>query len=102
MFSYRFEESADQTLMIVVEGKLDTPAAEELQQEVERYKGRGFEKIVFETSKLSYMASSGIRVIFFAFKYLGNNPQMEIIGASGLVAQILKMSGMSKFVTTAE
>ena len=38
------------------------------------YKGKGIEKVVFDATKLAYIASSGIRTIIFAKQKLGGKP----------------------------
>ncbi|MDD2706958.1 MAG: STAS domain-containing protein [Verrucomicrobiae bacterium] len=100
MFNYHFQEGPEKTLVIVMAGELDTLAAQPIQKEIELYKGKNYEKVLFEMSNLTYMASSGLRVIFYAQKNLGENVKIEIKGAKELVAKILQISGMSKYVTT--
>ena len=56
------------------------------------------EKIVFEMSKVTLMASLGLRVILMARDKLKGDISVELKGAQGLVAKVIQMSGIGKLV----
>jgi len=97
MFNYNFVEEG-KTLTINIEGEFDTGAAQTVQDKLETYKDKEISKIIFDLSKATIMASSGLRVIFYAKDKLKDTIPVELKGAQGLVAKVIKMSGISKFV----
>jgi len=88
----------EKLLTINIEGEFDTGAAQKVQDDLGHYKDKAIEKIVFDLSKATLMASSGLRVIFYAKDKLKEKMNVELKGAQGLVAKVIKMSGISKFV----
>lgn len=99
MFNFSFEEKEEGKLLIIdLEGEFDTGAAQTVQDRLESYDVKKVLKIVFDLSKATLMASSGLRVIFFARDKIKDNMKVELKGAQGLVAKVIKMSGISKFV----
>ena len=97
MFNYQFLEDG-KVLTIDLEGEFDTVGAQAVQDKLEHYNVESIEKIVFDLAKATLMASSGIRVIFYAKDKLKDNMQVELKDAQGLVEKVIKMSGIYKFV----
>ena len=97
MFNHRFEEK-DKILTIIIEGAFDTGAAQKVQAELETYKEKDISQVIFDLSKATLMASSGLRVIFYARDKLKKGMKVQLKGATGLVAKVIKMSGIKKFV----
>ena len=52
-------------LTIVLGEELATGNAPALMEEVAGYKEQGFEKVVFDATRLRHLSSSGVRVIIF-------------------------------------
>ncbi|MGV8124225.1 MAG: STAS domain-containing protein [Candidatus Xenobiia bacterium LiM19] len=99
MFNYRFvEEEEGKVLILDLEGEFDTAGAQTVQDRLESYNVTAVEKIVFDLAKVTLMASSGLRVIFYAKDKMKSTMKVELKGAQGLVAKVIKMSGISKFV----
>jgi len=65
---------------------------------LESYDCKEISTIVFDLSKTSLMASTGLRVIFYADSRIKDDMKVEIRGAQGLVAKVLKMSGVDKII----
>jgi len=99
MFNYSFVEEGGTTLIIDLEGEFDTTGAQTVQAALESYNVAAVEKIVFDLAKVTLMASSGLRVIFYAKDKIRSTMTVELKGAQGLVAKVIKMSGIQKFVT---
>lgn len=61
-------EETDDKYLVVLEGDLDTVASVEVEQQLKGlFKSKGKE-IVIECKKLSYIASSGLRILFRILK----------------------------------
>ncbi len=99
MFNYRFEEDGPgKRLTIIIEGEFDTGAAQVVQDALEPFREKDMDRIVFDLSGATLMASSGLRVIFYAKDKLKDSMAVELKGATGLVARVIHMSGIGKFV----
>ena len=99
MFNYSFiVEEQGKGLTIDLEGEFDTDAAQTLQDDLKSYEIKDISKIIFDLTKVSMMASSGLRVIFYAKDKIKGDMKVELKGANGLVSKVIKMSGISKFV----
>lgn len=99
MFNYRFlDEEEGKTLIMDLEGEFDTAGAQTVQDKLGSRNLEKVERIVFDLSKVTLMASSGLRVIFYAKDKIREDMKVELKGAQGLVARVIKMSGINKFV----
>ena len=56
-------------------------------------------KLVFYADELEYIASAGLRSIVFAKQKLGGKVEVFLIGASEVVLDVFKMTGIDKFLT---
>ena len=83
-------------------GEFDTDAASEFQKQLEEYDVNGIDKIVFDLSDVTFVASSGIRVFIVAKKRLITDMDVEVIGAKGIVLSIIQMSGVNSFINVVE
>ena len=83
---------------VTLAGKLDFAKAPELMEDLAALKGNDISTIVFECKDLSYISSSGIRVIIFAQQKIA--PDMKIImeNVRGEVLEVLDMCGISDFI----
>lgn len=99
MFNYNFiEKEEGTTLLIDLEGEFDTAGAQEVQSRLESYNTDKINKVIFGLEKVTLMASSGLRVIFYAKDKIKEEMKVELYKPKDLVAKIIKMSGMHKFV----
>ncbi len=98
MFEYKIIEQGKGILNINLKGDFDTSAAQTVQNEMESYDYENITKVVFNLTHVTLMASSGLRVIFYAKDKIKDDMIVELKGAQGLVAKVLKMSGIKKFV----
>jgi len=99
MFNYRFEEDGPGKLLsIIIEGEFDTGGAQVVQDALEPFREKEITRIIFDLSGATLMASSGLRVIFYAKDRLKDSMAVELRGATGLVARVIHMSGIGKFV----
>ena len=98
MFEYKLIKQSKGILIIDLKGDFDTSAAQTVQNDMESYNFESITKIIFNLAQVTLMASSGLRVIFFAKDKIKDDMIVELKGAQGLVAKVLKMSGIKKFV----
>lgn len=87
------------TLTIVLGDQLTTGNAPALMEELNGYKGKGIEKVVFDATKLTYIASSGIRTIIFAKQKLGGNPVIEFVNCAADIRSVFEMTGLQNYIS---
>lgn len=95
-FSVKQEGS---TLTIILGEQLTTGNAPALMEELNSFKDKGVEKVVFDATALTYIASSGIRTIIFAKQKLGGNPVIEFVNCSADVKSVFEMTGLQNYIT---
>ena len=84
----------DNVLEIVVEGRLDTVTAPQLDSELKTSIGKA-DSVVFDFSKLDYISSAGLRVLLSANKamlYDGKEP-IKIINSNEIVKEVFEVTG---------
>ena len=95
-----FEVMQDaQTLSIILNGQLNTANSPALMEQLNNYKNKGIEKVVFDATNLSYIARSGIRTIIFAKQKLGGNPAIEFINCSAEIRSVFEMTGLQNYIS---
>ena len=96
----QFEVKQDGAILTIVLGEeLATGNAPALMEELNKFKNQGIEKIVFDATKLTYIASSGIRVIIFAKQKLGGNPEIEFVNCAKDIYDVFEMTGIQSYIT---
>ncbi|MBI4651632.1 STAS domain-containing protein [Candidatus Desantisbacteria bacterium] len=78
--------------------RLDASNAPAFQEEMKKIIGQNITSIVFNSQKLEYISSAGLRVIIFAKQKLGEDAKIYMIGAKDVVLNVLKMSGLDNFM----
>ena len=82
----------DDILNVVLEGRLDTTTAPELESFFsEHYKGAG--AIVIDCEKLTYISSAGLRVLLAAQKK--TKGAMKLTNVCELVMEVFEMTGFA-------
>ena len=98
-----FEVWKDGTVLNVALGKdLATANAPALTEELSKYKGQGVERIVFDATKLTFLASSGVRVVIFCKQKLGGSPEIVFVNCSKEIYDIFDITGIRSFITFEE
>jgi len=96
----QFEVKQDGAILTIVLGEeLATGNAPALMEELNKFKNQGVEKIVFDATNLTYIASSGIRVIIFAKQKLGGNPEIEFVNCAKDIYDVFEMTGIQSYIT---
>ena len=91
------EDKNGDELTISLEGKLDAFTAPELQSELEDSL-EGINKVIFDFSKLVYLSSAGIRVLFWLKKRLNKQGKMTVRNASDRIKEIISGVGFSEIL----
>ncbi|MFA6812253.1 MAG: STAS domain-containing protein [Bacteroidaceae bacterium] len=85
-------------LFVELQGRLDTNNAPLLMEKLSAYKGKGLDTVVFDATKLIYIASSGIRTIIFVKQKLGSNPKIVFLNCSDDVKNVFTMTGLQNYI----
>ena len=83
------------TVVLLVEGWLDTKSAPELGNEINALSD--IEGLVLDFEKLEYIASSGLREVVSSYKKMkGMNGTFSVINVSNEVMDVFRLAGLDK------
>ena len=100
MMDKDFEVKKEGPVLTVVLGEnLSVVNAPALNDEVNLYKGQDIEKVVFDATNLTYISSSGIRVILYCKKYLGKSPEIVFINCNKDILDVFDLVGIIPYIT---
>ena len=85
-------------LEIILEGRLDTTTAPELEAAVNQLMP-GIEKLTLNFDKLEYISSAGLRVLLSAHKVMAQKGGMKIIHANEIVNEVFEVTGFADILT---
>ena len=85
-------------LEIILEGRLDTTTAPELEAEVNQLMP-GIEKLTLNFDKLEYISSAGLRVLLSAHKVMAQKGGMKIVHANEIVNEVFEVTGFADILT---
>ena len=96
----QFELAQEGTVLTIKLGKeLATANATALMEEINKYSETVVEKVVFDATRLNYIASSGIRAIIYTKQKVGGNPAIEFVNCAQNIRDVFKMVGIEDHVT---
>lgn len=96
----QFELAQEGTILTIKLGKeLATANATALMEEINKYSETVVEKVVFDATRLNYIASSGIRAIIYTKQKVGGNPAIEFVNCAQNIRDLFKMVGIEDHVT---
>ena len=96
----QFEVKQEGAILSIVLGEeLSTGNAPALMEELNQYRDKGIEKVVFDATALKYIASSGIRTIIFAKQKLGSNPAIEFVNCAKDIYDVFEMTGIQDYIS---
>ena len=90
------KKTDNDTLTLIVEGKLDTATSPELEA-VLKNELKKFSNLVFDFKNLDYISSSGLRILLGAQKFMGEQG-MKLINVNDTVYEIFEITGFSLIV----
>ena len=87
-------EKNNQTVILKVEGRLDTTTAPALEKTVNEV-CENAKELVLNLEKLAYISSAGLRVLLAAQKKMNQQGSMKLIRVCQEVMDILEMTGFA-------
>ena len=85
-------------LKIVLEGRLDTMTAPELERVLNQDLGT-VENLTMDFSKLDYISSAGLRVLLSAHKAMSGKGGMKITNVNEIVQEVFDVTGFADILT---
>lgn len=82
------------SLIIALEGRLDTSTAPELEAALQKVLP-GIDELVFDFSKLEYVSSAGLRVMLSAHKAMSGKKGMTIRGVNEMIQEVFEVTGFA-------
>ena len=86
------------SLNVVLDGRLDTTTAPELEQQIKE-DIEGVKELTFDMEKLDYISSAGLRVLHSAQKIMSKQGSMIVKNVSEEVKEIFEVTGFSDILT---
>ena len=88
------KEETNGKLTIILEGRLDTTTAPQLEDELNK-SVENAKSIVFDMDALEYISSAGLRILLSAQKTLNKQGEMKLIHVSEEIMEIFEVTGFS-------
>lgn len=88
----------DSTLMIALEGRLDTTTAPQLEAELKQSIA-GNTELILDFTKLEYLSSAGLRVLLTAQKVMNKQGKMVVRGVNDVIAEVFEVTGFADILT---
>lgn len=94
-----FNVSLEGTSLIIKLGEtLGISNAPVLMEELNAYKGKGIETVVFDATDMNYISSSGIRTVLFAKQKLEKNPVIIFVNCNDDIRNVFVMTGLQNYI----
>lgn len=95
----QYDELADGTRLVKLEGKLDMHGVAEVEKSLATHTEGAGVTLLLDFSQVEYIASIGIRLLLTTAKTLkSHSGRMAVLGASPLVEEVLNLSGLSQII----
>lgn len=88
----------EKELVLVIEGRLDTTTAPELENELKTCLD-GVENLILDLTALEYISSAGLRVVLAAQKTMSKQGNMIIKNVNESVMEVFDITGMVDLLT---
>lgn len=89
----------NKTLMILLEGRLDTVTSPQLEEEINQYSFDEINNVLLDLKELEYISSAGLRVLLKLYKkMLAQGGEVRLINVNNVIMDIFDMTGMSNFL----
>ena len=91
-------EKKDSALAVVLEGRLDTNTAPELDETL-KSSLEGVTELTLDLEKLDYLSSAGLRVLLSAQKTMNRQGTMVVKNVNETIMEIFEVTGFSDILT---
>ncbi len=92
------KESNATSLVVTLEGRLDTTTAPDLEKELKDSLDDVTE-LIMDFEKLEYISSAGLRVLLSAQKIMSRQGEMKLIHVSDTIMEIFEVTGFVDILT---
>lgn len=92
------EKANGNELCIVLEGRLDTTTAPELEK-VLSGSLEGVTDLTFDMGKLDYLSSAGLRILLGAQKRMNKQGSMKVTNVNETIMEIFEVTGFADILT---
>ena len=86
------------TVTLIVSGRLDTQTAPELEKELDSILS-GLKELTFDMTNLEYVSSAGLRVILKAQKAMNAQGSMKLTGVNDSIMEVFDITGFLDILT---
>ena len=86
------------TATLIIEGRLDTQTAPQLESEVDAVLP-GIEDLILDMTNLEYVSSAGLRVILKAQKAMNAQGAMRLTGVNESIMEVFDITGFLDILT---
>ncbi|MDC7291705.1 STAS domain-containing protein [Blautia schinkii] len=88
----------DNELTVLLEGRLDTTTAPELETEL-RQNMEGIECLILDMEELVYLSSAGLRVILGAQKQMNKQGKLLVRHVNDTIMEVFEVTGFTDILT---
>ena len=92
------KERNNETLTLVIEGRLDTVTAPELEKVVNE-ETADVRELILDMKGLEYISSAGLRVLLAAQKKMNKQGVMKLTDVCAAVMEVFEMTGFADILT---
>ena len=92
-------EREGDTLILVPEGRIDSSNASEFEREMNDHIDNGDVHLVVDFSRLSFISSSGMRVLLIAAKRVRRGGKLVLCSMRDSIREIFSISGFDAIIT---
>ena len=87
-----------QKMTVMLEGRLDTTTAPQLETEMKENLN-GVQELILDFEKLEYISSAGLRVLLSTQKTMAKQGSMKLIHVSDVISEIFEVTGFADILT---
>lgn len=93
------KETKGTSLILALEGRLDTTTAPELEAELKESLKEDITNLVLDMKELVYLSSAGLRVILAAQKQMNKQGSMVVQNVCETIMEVFEVTGFSDILT---
>lgn len=88
--------------LVRVEGRLDASFSSQLEDEIDRVLEQKTKRIILDFSEVTYLSSSGLRVLLSINKETENDGGLVLINLRDIVKKVIEVAELGDFLTQAK